>query len=220
MLRRIFAASFALAALTMTAGAPSATADDYGPDDFPCTIELSNGTVPANATATVRVTCDENPTDAAAAGAGTAGSPAMAEGGTVATPMVAHRITPASLFRAAGLATSVDGEEVTLMVADEEGEIVRSETFPAPIGRTDTVQVADLEPGDYTLMLVDEDGTECADRASLTVMPMPPGRQMPPGGGDLAATGSTGLPYLAVAGGLLVAGVATLVVLRRARSRA
>ncbi|GAB3163882.1 hypothetical protein GCM10027059_18960 [Myceligenerans halotolerans] len=221
MLRRIIAAAFTLAALTMPAGATSAVADEYGPADHPCTIELSNGVVPANATATVQVTCDEDAMETFdAAGGGTVATPAMADGDVLATPMVAGELTMATLMAAAGLAMAPDHETVTLMVADDDGEVVHSTAMGAPVDGPAEPELPSLQPGDYTLMLADEDGTECADRAHLRVAPMPPGRDVTPGGGALAATGATGLPYLAVAGGLLVAGVTALVALRRARGRA
>ncbi|MBL0887529.1 LPXTG cell wall anchor domain-containing protein [Myceligenerans indicum] len=213
MLRRITAAAFALAAISMPVGASSAMADQYGPDDYPCTIELSNGTVPENTTVAVRVSCDEELlAEFEAAGTEAGPTRVMAAGGALTTPMVAGRATMAALLAAAGIDTAVQQEMVTLMVVDEGGNVVRSESMNAPVDTVSVVRLTGLKPGDYTLMLKDPDGTECADRASLTVLPMPPH--------GLAATGATGLPYLAVAGGLLLVGAATLVVVRRARRKA
>lgn len=221
MLRRIIATGFTLAALIAPVGATSAMAGEYGPDEYPCTIDLSNGVVSETATVAVSVACDDDLlADFDAAGGDT--MPAtMADGDALTTPMVAGRITMAALTAVTGIGMAAEGEAVTLMVTDEDGDVVRSESMDPPVGETAVVQLTDLEPGDHTIRLVDEDGTDLADPATLTVVPVPAGHDgMPGDGGSLAVTGATGLPYLAAAGGLLLAGVAVLAGMRRARGKA
>ncbi|GAA1859966.1 DUF3244 domain-containing protein [Myceligenerans crystallogenes] len=178
MLRRIIAAAFALAALIMPVGATSAVADQYGPDEFPCTIELQDGVVTEGETVHVEVWC------------------AIASTGTI-------------------------------VVTDEDGDVVDSEEVTVGAGETVMFTITDLPPGDYTISFCDADGEELAESASLTVLPAAvPGDDgdddpvVPDDDGDLAATGPTSLPYLATAGALLLAGIAALVVTRRARSQA
>lgn len=224
MLRRIFAAAFSFAALTTTIGATSAVADEYGPDPYPCTIELSNGAIPEDSIVVVTVTCDEESMEAFDAAAGDAVvSPAAVSPAVMSSAMVSPAVASPAVVSDEAV------ETVTLMLSDGDGETVYSESMDAPVDRPAAVEVADLEPGDYTAMLADADGTECADRATLTVTPVSAGADPDKGGsdpgkssddGDLAVTGATGLPYLAVAGGLLLAGITALVVVRRARRKA
>ncbi|RPF19846.1 hypothetical protein [Myceligenerans xiligouense] len=224
MLRRIIAAAFTLAALSMPVGATSAMADDYGPEEYPCTIDLSNGVVPETATVTVRITCDESlMAEFEAAGGDATQTATMAEGDGVTTPMAANTITMAAFTALTGIGMGVDeGEQVTHMVTHENGDVVHNEPLDAPVGRTAVVKHRDLVPGDYMLSLHHADGSHVAEPATLTVVAVPPGHDggAPGDGGGLAVTGATGLPYLAVAGGLLLGGVAVLVAIRRVRSRA
>lgn len=173
MLQRIIAAAFALAALIMPVGATSAIADEYGPDEFPCTIELESGYVTEGTPVHVEVWC----------------------------------------------ATATEG---TIMVTDADGNVVDSEEVSIAAGETIMFTITDLPPGDYTVSLVDEYGKDLAEPVTVCVTPMVPGHDdddpvVPDDDGDLAATGPTSLPYLATAGALLLAGIAALVVTRRAR---
>lgn len=82
---------------------------------------------------------------------------------------------------------------------------------------TDTATVS--APGDYTVEVMDEDGQPLSETYTITAVAAgdgAPGTDGTSDGGDviLASTGSTSVPYLAIAGGLLVAGVAALVVSR------
>lgn len=59
MLRRMIAAAFALAALLIPVGATSAVADEYGPDEFPCTIEVDSAVATEGESIQVDITCSE-----------------------------------------------------------------------------------------------------------------------------------------------------------------
>ncbi|GAB4086461.1 hypothetical protein GCM10028784_30910 [Myceligenerans cantabricum] len=233
MLRRIIAAAFALAALIMPVGATSAIAGEYGPDEYPCTIELPNGVVEEGSTVTATVTCTEDTTgtiiltadDGAsddAAGADTAGTTfAAGESAGFAGANVAAAAVRTALFVGADMAAttrSALSAVVHRSVADSD--TIDSADLDVAAGETAMFTISDLAPGDYTIRVVDEDWEDLADPASLTVTAMPSDHDgWTPGAGELAATGATGVPYLAVAGGLLVAGIAALVVTRRARKK-
>lgn len=83
---------------------------------------------------------------------------------------------------------------------------------------TDTATVS--APGDYTAQVLDADGQPLSETYTITAVET--GSEAAAGaaangdgsGVTLAATGSTSVPYLAIAGGLLLAGVAVLVVSR------
>ncbi|MBO0610931.1 hypothetical protein [Myceligenerans salitolerans] len=219
MLRRVIAAAFTLAALTIPAGATSAVADEYGPDEFPCDVTLADGTVLEGEDIDVAVTCEEGPAEFEAAGVA-ATTPTMADAGTMATPMVTGVVAmtmPVVTHLASTVmpTTNGNGAMATLMITDHDGKTVYSQGIQVAQGESTTATIPGLEPGDYWISLVDAEGEDLADPASLTVV----AAAEEPGDG-LAVTGPTGLPYLAVAGGLLVVGITALVAVRRARGRA
>ncbi|MFI9487056.1 LPXTG cell wall anchor domain-containing protein [Promicromonospora sp. NPDC052451] len=107
--------------------------------------------------------------------------------------------------QAAGNGTDVDvaGADSAQFTLDENGTVSDSATVSAP--------------GDYTVQVLDEDGGPLSETYTITAVTA--GSAAAGGGGTdedvvLASTGATSLPYLAVAGGLLLAGVAALVVSR------
>lgn len=112
---------------------------------------------------------------------------------------------------AAGTGSDVDvaGADSAQLTLDENGTVSDSVTVSAP--------------GDYTVQVLDAAGEPLSETYTITAVAA--GTGAAPGAGDedvvLASTGSTSLPYLAIAGGLLLAGVATLVVtrVRAARQR-
>jgi hypothetical protein len=77
---------------------------------------------------------------------------------------------------------------------------------------TDTATVS--APGDYTVQVLDADGQPLSETYTITAVAAGAGGDGDAGGPGLAATGSTSLPYLAIAGGLLLVGVAAIVVSR------
>lgn len=173
MLRRIFAAAFAVAALLMPVGATSAVADEYGPDEFPCTIELRSTVIVEGSTLHAEISCTEDAS------------------GTL------------FLYTAGG------------------SDVIDEESFTIAAGSSDTFTIDGLEAGDYVLDFNDADGGDLAEEAAFTVTAVAPGTDGGTDPGDgLAATGPTSMPYLATAGALLLAGIAAIVVTRRARNRA
>ena len=114
----------------------------------------------------------------------------------------------------AGEAAADDGAvEVAGVVAeqlnlDEDGTASSTATVSAP--------------GDYTVRILDAAGEPLSQTYTITAVAAgadsPVGDGATGGDGGLASTGSTSLPYLAAAGGLLLLGVAVLVTSRmRAR---
>lgn len=157
MLRRLFAAGIALAALILPVSAISAAADDYGPDDLPCEIAVDSATVALGASVSLTIACD-------------------------GTFTAAVTVTPAG----------TSSETVTI----DGSAAVTIGPFNAP--------------GDYTVTLTDTDGNALAAPVTLTVV----GAADDGDEGGLAVTGPTSLPYLGVAGGLLLLGVIALVATR------
>ncbi|MDR7383810.1 hypothetical protein J2S48_003325 [Promicromonospora iranensis] len=109
---------------------------------------------------------------------------------------------------AAGADEAVDvaGAESATLMLDDNGTATETATVSAA--------------GDYTVQVLDASGEPLSETYTITAVAAGTGGAA--GGGDggtgLAATGSTSLPYLAVAGGLLVVGVVAIVVSRiRAR---
>jgi hypothetical protein len=102
---------------------------------------------------------------------------------------------------AADRTVEVAGADAESLTLDEDGTVYSSATVSAA--------------GDYTVQVFDEDGNPLSDVYTITAVTAGGGAG---GGGGLAATGSTSLPYLVVAGGLLLLGVSTLLAIRmRAR---
>lgn len=98
---------------------------------------------------------------------------------------------------AADQAVEVAGADAESLTLDEDGTVY------------DTAVVS--AAGDYTAQVFDADGDPLSEVYTITAVTAG-------GGGGLAATGPTSLPYLVVAGGLLVLGVGALVTIRvRAR---
>jgi LPXTG-motif cell wall-anchored protein len=102
----------------------------------------------------------------------------------------------------------VAGTESTALTLDQDG------------AATDTVTLS--APGDYTVRVLDSDGEPLSMVYTITATAVAGGGDGggtgAGGGGGLAATGSTSMPYLAIAGGLLVLGALALVASRvRAR---
>lgn len=103
-------------------------------------------------------------------------------------------------------AVDVAGTSSTELTLDEDGTA------------TDTLTLS--APGDYTVQVLDSNGEPLSEvyTISVTAAGGDGGDADGGGGGGLAATGSTSLPYLAIAGGLLVVGALALVASRiRAR---
>lgn len=77
---------------------------------------------------------------------------------------------------------------------------------------TDTATVSAV--GDHTVQVMDTDGEPLSETYTITAVAA--GAAAAPGGSGavLAATGSTSVPYLTLAGGLLVAGVVAIIVNR------
>lgn len=229
MLRRIIAASFTLAALSMPVGAASAVGDDYGPDDFLCTIVLSDSVVFEGTPVDATVSCSVDTTGTVQLidedGGIVDTAEATIEGGDTATmngaagdmpavepasvSVVSAASTTARISTAALHTTAVEPAVETVAVDGGNGAFEGNDDDPA------TLTMVDLKPGDYMVRFVDSDDGDLADPAAFKVLPIPPGDD-----DGLAVTGATGLPYLAVAGGLLLVGVVALVVTRRARSNA
>lgn len=93
-------------------------------------------------------------------------------------------------------------------------------TLDADGAATDTVTLS--AAGDYTVRVLDNDGEPLSVVYTITATAVAGdgdgGGTGAGGGGGLAATGSTSMPYLAIAGGLLILGALALVVSRiRAR---
>ncbi|MBE1875222.1 LPXTG cell wall anchor domain-containing protein [Myceligenerans pegani] len=233
----------------MPVGATSAVGDDngddYGPDEFLCTISLSDSVVFEGTPVDATVSCAVDTTgllqlidedggivdtaELTVAGSGdatmngAAGDTAAIEPASVAVASAdttAARITTTALHTTNVGTTAAEPAAVrpaTQIVAmdDAGGAFLANDDDPA------TLTMVDLKAGDYTVRFVDPDDGDLANPAAFTVLPIPPGHDgKQPGDDGLAATGATGLPYLAVAGGLLLVGVAALVVTRRARGRA
>lgn len=105
--------------------------------------------------------------------------------------------------QAAGEAVDVAGADSAELTLDDDGTV------------TDTATVS--APGEYTVQVYDASGEPLSETYTITAVEAGTGAAAGTGGDDgvtLAATGSTSLPYLAAAGGLLLVGVAALVVSR------
>jgi hypothetical protein len=116
------------------------------------------------------------------------------------------------------------GETVTVQISyagqaagdDEAVDVAGADSAELFVGDdgtvTDTATVS--APGDYTVQVLDADGQPLSETYTITALAAGTGAGDDAGGPGLAATGPTSLPYLAIAGGLLLVGVAAIVVSR------
>lgn len=169
MLRRLFAAGIALAALILPVSATSAAADDYGPDDLPCDIAVDSATVALGAAVGLSIVCD-------------------------GTFTAAVTVTPAG---------EAAGDEAVAVAGTSSETVTIDGSAAVTIGPFNA-------PGAYTVSLTDTDGNALAAPVTVTVV----GAADDGDEGGLAVTGPTSLPYLGVAGGLLLLGVIALVATR------
>jgi hypothetical protein len=104
--------------------------------------------------------------------------------------------------QAAGADEAVDvaGADSAELTLDDDGTV------------TDTATVS--APGDYTVQVLDADGQPLSETYTITTVAAGTGASGDEAGPGLAATGPTSLPYLAIAGGLLLVGVAAIIVSR------
>lgn len=124
------------------------------------------------------------------------------------TDMPAATVTVQISFagEAAGADDAVDvaGADSTELTLDGNGTADESATVSAP--------------GDYTVQVLDAGGEPLSETYTITAVAAGSDAGGDGGGVALASTGSTSLPYLAIAAGLLLVGVVTIVVTRiRAR---
>lgn len=98
---------------------------------------------------------------------------------------------------AGGQAVDVAGAESETYTLDDDGMVSSTATFSAP--------------GDYTLQVLDEDGDPLSEVYTISVTVAGADDD---GDGGLAATGSSSLPYLVIAGGLLALGLVAIVATR------
>lgn len=122
--------------------------------------------------------------------------------------------------------TDMAGQTVTVQIsfageaagADEAVDVAGADsaelTLDANGAVTDTATVS--AAGDYTVQALDADGQPLSETYTITATAAGSGAGAGGDAGDvsLAATGSTSLPYLAIAGGLLVVGVVAIIVSR------
>ncbi len=134
-------------------------------------------------------------------------------------------VTVGEPFGFTGTCTDLAGATITVQIAfageaaaaDEAVEVAGadSEEFTLDADGTvyDTVTVS--AAGDYTVQILDADGEPLSEVYTITAVAAGTGDD---GDGGLAATGSSSLPYLAAAGGLLLLGLGAIVATRiRAR---
>jgi hypothetical protein len=103
---------------------------------------------------------------------------------------------------AAGADEAVDvaGAGSAQLTLDDHGTATGTATVPAA--------------GNHTVQVLDADGRPLSETSTITAVGAGPGPVAGGGGVALATTGSTSLPYLVTAGGLLLVGVVAIVVSR------
>jgi len=183
MLRRVTSAIvIATAAVLAPAGAAHADQADTDYSEYPCVITFDNQAVMVGEPVGFTVVCADTPV------------------GTVTV-----QVSFAGQAAAADDAVDVAGADSAELFVGGDGTA------------TDTATVS--AAGDYTVQALDADGQPLSETYTITAVEagsgMGAGSAGAGGAGDgvsLASTGSTSLPYLAIAGGLLLAGVAAIVV--------
>ncbi|WP_129788033.1 LPXTG cell wall anchor domain-containing protein [Promicromonospora panici] len=190
MLRRVISAIvIATAAALAPAGAAHADQADTDYSEYPCVITFDSQSVRVGEPVGFTVECADTPV------------------GTVTV-----QVSFAGQAAAADDAVDVAGADSAQLLVGGDGTA------------TDTASLS--AAGDYMVQALDADGQALSETYTITAVeagsPMGAGSAgagsagagSAGGGVSLASTGSTSLPYLAIAGGLLLAGVAAIVVSR------